>query len=73
MGADAFVTTGEDEVARVQAALGGPPDVVFECAGVPGMLAKSIEHVRRKGTRLRCAGIRATSRNMPSGSLLGGK
>ena len=49
MGADAFVTTGQDEIARVQAALGGPPDVVFEAAGVPGMLAKSIEHVRRKG------------------------
>jgi threonine dehydrogenase-like Zn-dependent dehydrogenase len=49
MGADAFVTTGDDEVARIREALGGEPDVVFECAGVPGMLAKSIEHVRRKG------------------------
>ena len=48
-GADAFVATGDDEVARIRAVLGGEPDVVFECAGVPGMLAKSIEHVRRKG------------------------
>ena len=49
MGADRFVATGNDETARVEAALGGPPDIVFECAGVPGMLAKSLTHVRRKG------------------------
>jgi len=49
MGADAFVETGEDETARVAAALGGAPDVVFECAGVTGMLGKAIEHVRVLG------------------------
>jgi threonine dehydrogenase-like Zn-dependent dehydrogenase len=50
MGADEYVVTGEDDVARVNAALGSPPDVIFEGVGVKGMLAKSIAHIRRKGT-----------------------
>lgn len=49
MGADAFVTAGESEAAEVVDALGGPPDVVFECLGVPGSLARSIGHVRPFG------------------------
>jgi (R,R)-butanediol dehydrogenase/meso-butanediol dehydrogenase/diacetyl reductase len=49
MGADAFVQTGEDEEQRVAAALGGPPDVVFECAGAPGLLGQAIGHVRVLG------------------------
>ena len=49
MGAHAFVQSGEDEHARVAEALGGPPDVVFECVGVAGLLGKGIEHVRPFG------------------------
>jgi threonine dehydrogenase-like Zn-dependent dehydrogenase len=49
MGADAFVETGEDEVQRVVAALGGPPDTVFECAGATGLLHQAIKHVRVLG------------------------
>jgi len=49
MGADAFVQTGEDEVRRVADALGGAPDVVFECAGAPGLLGQAINHVRVLG------------------------
>lgn len=50
MGATHFETFGEEFAANVQTALGGPPDVVFECTGVPGMLAQAIEIVRARGT-----------------------
>lgn len=49
MGADAFVQTGEDEVARVADALGGAPEIVFECAGAVGLLQQSVNHVRTFG------------------------
>jgi threonine dehydrogenase-like Zn-dependent dehydrogenase len=50
MGADAFETLGEGEGERIAAALGGMPDVVFECAGAVGLLQKSVELVRPAGT-----------------------
>lgn len=49
MGADAFVTRGEGDAARVQDALGGAPDLVLECAGAVGMLAKGVELLRPNG------------------------
>lgn len=49
LGADAFEALGEGEADRIGAALGGPPDVVFECVGAVGMLGKSIELVRPGG------------------------
>jgi (R,R)-butanediol dehydrogenase/meso-butanediol dehydrogenase/diacetyl reductase len=49
MGATAFVAQGDDLPARAAAALGGAPDVVFECAGAAGLLALAME----------CAGPRA--------------
>lgn len=45
MGADAFVAFGENERAEIETALGGAPDIVLECVGNPGFLAKGIEHV----------------------------
>ena len=50
MGADSFEALGEGETERFVRALGGAPDVVFECAGAIGSLEKSIEHVRTGGT-----------------------
>ena len=44
MGADAFVAYGENELREVADALGGAPDVVFECIGSPGFLGKAIDH-----------------------------
>jgi len=49
MGATRFVPTGEDYKARVRAALGGAPDIVFECAGQPGTIAQAIDAVRACG------------------------
>lgn len=50
MGADGFETLGEGDGDRLNAALGGMPDVVFECAGVPGVTQKAIELVAPTGT-----------------------
>jgi 2-desacetyl-2-hydroxyethyl bacteriochlorophyllide A dehydrogenase len=50
MGATHFEKFGEEFTANIQTALGGLPDVVFECTGVTGMLAKAIETVRARGT-----------------------
>ncbi len=50
MGATDFVTVEADGVQRVSAALGGAPDIVFECVGRPGILSQALEHVRMRGT-----------------------
>lgn len=38
------------DLEQVTAALGGPPDVVLECAGAPGAMMRAFELVRPKGT-----------------------
>ena len=50
MGATSFVTVDDDAVANVNAALGGAPDIVFECVGRPGIIAQALEHLRPRGT-----------------------
>jgi 2-desacetyl-2-hydroxyethyl bacteriochlorophyllide A dehydrogenase len=50
VGATAFLEAGADSVTRAAAALGGMPDVVFECVGKPGILAQALEHVRPRGS-----------------------
>jgi (R,R)-butanediol dehydrogenase/meso-butanediol dehydrogenase/diacetyl reductase len=50
LGATSFITVNEDAVARVNAALGGPPDIVFECVGRPGATAQALGYVRNRGT-----------------------
>ena len=52
MGATAFVSGDEDHVAQADRILGGKADIVFECVGVPGMIAQAVEHIRIKGTVL---------------------
>lgn len=49
MGADAFVAFGDNEIGEVVEALGGPPQLVFECIGVEGMLMKAVMHVGQFG------------------------
>jgi L-iditol 2-dehydrogenase len=49
MGADAFVTFGDNEVGEVIEALGGAPQVVLEGVGAEGMLGKAIMHVSQFG------------------------
>lgn len=50
IGADAFETLGDGEGERIDAALGGPPEMVFECTGAVGTLQKSIDLVAIGGT-----------------------
>jgi 2-desacetyl-2-hydroxyethyl bacteriochlorophyllide A dehydrogenase len=50
MGADVFLDPERPVADAVIEALGGPPDIVFECAGVVGMLDQSVQVVRRRGT-----------------------
>jgi (R,R)-butanediol dehydrogenase/meso-butanediol dehydrogenase/diacetyl reductase len=49
-GATATVDTGDAmAMGGVADACGGPPDVVVECVGRPGMLQECVQHVRRRG------------------------
>ena len=50
LGATDFIKVEDDAIARVNAALGGAPDIVFECVGRPGIMAQALEHVRIRGT-----------------------
>lgn len=50
LGADLVLDpTAEDVAARVAAAAGGPPPVVFECVGVEGTLAQAMGYAARRG------------------------
>jgi (R,R)-butanediol dehydrogenase/meso-butanediol dehydrogenase/diacetyl reductase len=49
-GASAAIDPSAEDVADAFArAAGGPPDVVFECVGAPGMIQKCVDLVRPKG------------------------
>jgi (R,R)-butanediol dehydrogenase/meso-butanediol dehydrogenase/diacetyl reductase len=52
MGADAFVVDPQDPVGSAERALGGKADIVFECVGIPGLIAQAVEQVRPRGTIL---------------------
>jgi threonine dehydrogenase-like Zn-dependent dehydrogenase len=53
LGADTFLTQGENLAERAAEALGGPPDVVFEAAGARGsIVGQALETVRPYGTVL---------------------
>ena len=49
MGADAFIPFGDNEVGEVIEALGGAPDIVYECVGSEGMLSKAVSHAKLYG------------------------
>ncbi|MEH3107055.1 MAG: alcohol dehydrogenase catalytic domain-containing protein [Sphingomonas fennica] len=50
MGATGFVVDRADPVGAAVRALGRPADVVFECVGLPGLIAQAVDQVRVKGT-----------------------
>jgi L-iditol 2-dehydrogenase len=49
MGADTFIQFGQNEVSEVIEAIGGSPDVVYECVGSEGMLSKAVMHAKLYG------------------------
>ena len=65
MGADAFFPSTPDLDANIAQALGGPPDIVCECAGAPGVIAKAIELVRLHGTVLSIGGCQKPDQFIP--------
>jgi len=52
MGATGFVHDREEPAAAGVRALGGRADIVYECVGLPGVIAQAVEQVRVKGTVL---------------------
>ena len=52
MGASGFVADAADPVGAAERALGGKADIVFECVGVPGLIAQAVNQVRNRGTIL---------------------
>lgn len=50
MGASAFVIQNDEAIDTVNRSLGGPPEIVFECVGKPGLIQRCIEHVGARGT-----------------------
>jgi (R,R)-butanediol dehydrogenase/meso-butanediol dehydrogenase/diacetyl reductase len=49
MGADIFVADANASAEDIRVALGGPPEVVFECVGRPGMVQRGVEYVAPRG------------------------
>ena len=52
MGADAFVVEPADPIGSAERALGGKADIVFECVGLPGLIAQAVDQVKPRGTIL---------------------
>lgn len=50
MGASVFMEPEDNGPEAVSRALGGPPEVVFECVGKPGLIQKCVDHVAARGT-----------------------
>jgi (R,R)-butanediol dehydrogenase / meso-butanediol dehydrogenase / diacetyl reductase len=50
MGATAFIEPARISRAEIHATLKGPPDIVFECVGKPGLIKQCLEYVRPRGT-----------------------
>jgi (R,R)-butanediol dehydrogenase / meso-butanediol dehydrogenase / diacetyl reductase len=52
MGATGFSVDPSDPVGDAERTLGGKADIVFECVGVPGLIAQAVNQVRNRGTIL---------------------
>jgi len=51
MGSDFFFQASDNDLnAEIDRALGGPPDIVFECVGARGLISQAIDHVKIHGT-----------------------
>jgi (R,R)-butanediol dehydrogenase/meso-butanediol dehydrogenase/diacetyl reductase len=50
MGATDFIVDREDPIGASTRALGGLADIVFECVGVPGLIAQAVSQVRGRGS-----------------------
>jgi len=61
-----LLTTGENLAGRLTETLGGPPDIVVEAAGVPGLLQLALDLIRPGGTILSLGGSTTPDPIMPA-------
>ncbi|HUD90056.1 alcohol dehydrogenase catalytic domain-containing protein [Sphingobium sp.] len=66
MGADGFLTVGDDLPTRLETVLGGTPDVVIEGAGSAGAIQQSITLVRNGGTVVSLGGCIQPDQILPA-------
>jgi (R,R)-butanediol dehydrogenase / meso-butanediol dehydrogenase / diacetyl reductase len=52
MGASGFVAEPADPIGSAERSLNGKADIVFECVGIPGLIAQAVDQVRKRGTIL---------------------
>ncbi len=52
LGATGFINDASDPIGSAERALDGKADIVFECVGLPGLIAQAVEQVRNRGTIL---------------------
>jgi len=52
IGATGFAVDPADPIGSAERALGAKADIVFECVGLPGLIAQAVEQVRKRGTIL---------------------
>jgi (R,R)-butanediol dehydrogenase / meso-butanediol dehydrogenase / diacetyl reductase len=52
MGATGFAVDPADPIGAAERALFGKADIVFECVGIPGLIAQAVSQVRNRGTIL---------------------
>ncbi len=52
MGVTRFAVDPGDPIGSAERALGGKADIVFECVGLPGLIAQAVGQVRNRGTIL---------------------
>ena len=60
MGATEFILPADATAENITSRLGAAPDVIFECSGKPGLIARAVDWVRPRGTVLAlgiCPGV----------------
>jgi threonine dehydrogenase-like Zn-dependent dehydrogenase len=70
MGADSFVLEGEGAAEEIGRALGGEPDVIFEAAGTPGVLARTIQLIKPQGQIIALGFCLTPDQILPSAALM---
>jgi (R,R)-butanediol dehydrogenase/meso-butanediol dehydrogenase/diacetyl reductase len=70
MGASSFVVESEHSGADIERALGGAPDVVFECVGKPGILQQALDRVRPRGTVISLGYCTAPDSIIPAAAMI---
>lgn len=72
LGADAFLLDGPDVVGEVRESLGGAPQLVLECVGMPGAIGAAIRHVAAQGQIIALGFCHLADSFIPSAALAKG-